>query len=201
MTPIVHAAPSFDNVTLFSAKLLAVYLAEEFDNSADRPLRTQHLYLNPECNTWQPEKCGPSTVQRWFEFVRPAAVVDAQLNSQSRCVRPGSYSFVVAEFCKGTLDAPNFRFAASNMSAPYAWAWGLCAVRVPLTPALVVRRGDSVHVSIDYDLSRLVKASGSESSWVGCTRSAPWYCVQMPPSPGTPFALSVSAYSARNRMR
>ena len=46
----------------------------------------------------------------------------------------------------------------------------MCATTTRLDPPLVLERGDGVHVSLHYDLARLVRVSDVPSSWGGCAR-------------------------------
>ena len=95
-------------------------LAEAVDNATlENRGRVSTLYTNPAC-LMRYSACDLASA-RWFELARPYADVDAQLNGQAQRVRPGAYSAVRIEFCRGGPDTPNFRFAAGAMLAPMAW--------------------------------------------------------------------------------
>ncbi len=133
----------------FAAKLASVYLAEDIDPStSNNKGPTAMLWVSPHCTSG--DDCD------FFDFARPTATVNADLNSQELDVDPGTYRYVRMEFCYHGMQPtqPNVEWSGGSMTAPHAFLSNGCGVTsAEFDPPLVLRAGDSVSVSLGYDLS------------------------------------------------
>jgi hypothetical protein len=167
-------------------KLLDVSIVEGVDPvTQDNQGAVSTIWLNPECGG-NNDGCnidgmsgGPAgpRVTRFFDFARASADVNAELNSQSRDVQPGTYSYARVSFCKAyggqTMPTlPTMMWAGPGMAGEVAFASGDCGrTSLPFDPPLDVKAGDSVEVSLGYDLAQAVVAGAPDLSSQHCSQA------------------------------
>ena len=157
--PLLSAAPS-----VLGIKLIAVYVAEDIDPATGNNIgQTSAFYFNPECNE-DIRGCdvygsAPNIVTSYFDLARPSDAVNAELNAQARGIAPATYRYARMEFSKdgggqGPLDTPNVKYQGGSMTSPVEFIWGTGGTHTALmTEPITVFNGDSVTVTLDYDIS------------------------------------------------
>ena len=152
----------------FSMKLADFYLAEDVDPQTFNNIgNVAELWISPACTS--ADDCAP------FELARPTAEVNAALNSEARDVAAGTYRYVRITFCyMGEMPTePNVQWQASDMSAPASFISHICAATsAEFNPPLVLRPGDSVDVSLGYDLSKAIATAGLGDAAEVCAPNA-----------------------------
>jgi hypothetical protein len=161
--------------SVLGMKLLAVYLAENVDPATqDNVGRTSMIWVNPQCagdigscNVSGAPGSDAHRVTDFFDFALGTDAVNAALNSQGRPVDAGIYRFVRMEFCKlapgAALGEPNVEWQAGALSARRRLSYPGCGVTSEAFAApLELKDGDSVSVTVAYDLARTI-ASGTPS--------------------------------------
>jgi len=150
----VYAAP-----TMLEVKLVAVYLSEDIDAQQNNVGANAMIYLNPEC-AGDISSCGvdpsmPHVVQTFFDFAAPSDEVNAAINAQGNAISVGTFRYARMEFCKyGTGGTENLRWQTSAMPAPAEDVYPGCGTTsAPFDVPLVLAAGDSVAVTLSYDLS------------------------------------------------
>jgi hypothetical protein len=147
---VIHAL--LPSVQQFSMKLADFYLAEDVDPQTQNNIgNVAELWISPTCTS--ADNCAP------FELARSTADVNAALNSEALDVAAGTYRYVRITFCyMGERPTePDVQWQASDMSAPSSFISGVCAATsAEFTPPLVLHPGDSVDVSLGYDLTNLI---------------------------------------------
>lgn len=133
----------------FAMKLSNVSLVEDVDPvTLDNRGQVAQLWVSPHCTS--ADDCD------FFDFARPTAAVNAELNSQRLDVFPGSYRYVRLTFCYDgdRPTKPNIAWSGGAMTSPHAILEMRCAVTsAKVDPPLVLEPGDSVAVALGYDLS------------------------------------------------
>lgn len=168
--------------TSLRLKIIAVYLAEDVDPvTMNNAGATEMIWLNPQCNDdisgcnvdgfTRPE--GPR-VTDYFDLARPSAEVNAELNSQGASVSPGVYRYARIELCKSydgerIATVPTMMWAGPGMTAERPFISGDCGrTSLPFDPPLALAAGDSVEVTLGYDLGAAIVA-GHPGSNQGCS--------------------------------
>lgn len=160
---IRYGAPSY-----LGMKLVAAYLVEDVDPASLNNIgNVAMIWLNPACQG-NIDGCGTaeslaSALRDFFDFARPTAEVNAALNAQGHAVPTGTYRYARLEFCKyGAGTVPNVQWAASEMAAPHGFVSGECGVTSEaFAEPIVLTAGDSVAVTLSYDLGRSVRVGPS----------------------------------------
>jgi len=159
----------------FKMKLLEVYLAEDVDPvTLDNIGQNAMIWVNPAC-AGDEDGCNISgipgsgpTVTSFFDFSLPTEQVNAALNSQGQSVPAGTYRYARIDFCKdGPPDGsdPNLMWSGPTMTAESAASVGDCGrTSQAFDPPLVVKDGDSVTVTLAYDLSQSIQSGAPESA-------------------------------------
>ncbi len=133
----------------FSMKMSNISLLEDVDPVTQDDIGfAPGLWVNPHCTS--ADDCDG------FDFARPTAVVNADLNSQALDVAAGTYRYVRMELCyHGEMPTePNIEWQDGSMTSPRGIVSEMCAVTsAAYDPPLVLKPGDSVSVSLGYDLS------------------------------------------------
>jgi hypothetical protein len=168
--------------TSLRLKIIAVYLAEGVDPvTMDNVGATEMIWLNPQCNDdiggcnvdgfTQP--AGPR-ITDYFDLARPTAEVNAELNSQGAAVSPGTYHYARVEMCKAyggerMPTVPTMMWAGPGMAHEQPFTSGDCGrTSLPFDPPLELAAGDSVEVTLGYDLGAAIVA-GARGSGYGCS--------------------------------
>lgn len=166
--------------TILGLKLIDVRIMQELDS-------TQHpapvIWYNPECGTasttstdvgdkeyeyTQSPGCDVTKITNYFDFARPTAEVNAELNSQPNKVYPETYKYVSISWCEGTMLADSIEFQADGMDSPaYAPTGGCGQLSAEAVPPIIISEGETVTISLDYSIKGLVSDQGSGAScWV-----------------------------------
>ncbi|MEP6862487.1 MAG: hypothetical protein ABJE66_17830 [Deltaproteobacteria bacterium] len=159
------AAASDDVLKL---KLIAAYLAEDVDpTTMDNIGVTEMIWLNPQCGG-DISSCNVSgfagaadgpRITDYFDLARTNAEVNAELNSQAATIEPGSYRYARIEMCKAPPGSPlptdpTLMWRGPGMTAEQPFTSGDCGrTSVAFDPPLVLAVGDSVAVTLGYDLA------------------------------------------------
>jgi hypothetical protein len=143
----VMPVTSASSTSHFSMRLASVYLVEDVDpQSQNNSGAVGSIWKSPHCS-------GPSDCD-FFELARPTDEVNADLASQELAIDPATYRYVRLEFCAGGPSGPNVAWQGDGMGAPHEFMVGMCGVTsAEFTPPLVLKSGDSVAVSLGYDLA------------------------------------------------
>ncbi len=133
----------------FAMKLASVYLAENVDPVTQNNVgNNAMLWTSPHCTS--ADDCS------LFDFARPTATVNADLNSEELDVDPGTYRYVRMEFCYhgDRPTQPNIVWSGGDMTTPHGFLEMECGVTsAEYNPPLELRPGDSVSVDVGYDLT------------------------------------------------
>jgi hypothetical protein len=168
--------------TSLRLKIIAVYLSEGVDPVTMNNLgATEMIWLNPQCNDdisgcnidgfTQP--AGPR-ITDYFDLARSTADVNAELNSQGAAVSPGTYRYARVEMCKSydgerTPTVPTMMWAGPGMAHEQPFTSGDCGrTSLPFDPPLELAAGDSVEVTLGYDLGAAIVA-GPRGPSQGCS--------------------------------
>lgn len=150
-------------------KILNVYVSPDEQGATSAPAGL--VWANPACavnssSTTIDDKnfdydtlgdCTDDMVSDYFELARPTAEVNEELNSQDHKLLPGTYNYVQIGFCIGGPKSKNAQFEAEGMTEPYQVESGTCGISsVKADPPIVVGEGESVTVSLSYDLTNIV---------------------------------------------
>ena len=169
-----------DDGTSLRIKLIAVYLAQDVDaETMNNVGDTEMVWLNPECNG-DISGCnidgfalpqGPR-ITSYFDLARSTAEVNAELSSQDAPVSPGTYRYARIEMCKAygqsQADKPTLMWAAPGMTGEQPFTSGDCGrTSLPFDPPLQLATGDSVAVTLGYDLSKAIVEGPPAQA--GCT--------------------------------
>jgi hypothetical protein len=132
---------------------------------------TEMIWLNPQCNgdisgcniDGFTHPAGPR-ITDYFDLARPTAEVNAELNSQGASVSPGTYKYARLELCKAlegehAPTVPTMMWAGPGMASDQPFTSGDCGrTSLPFDPPLELAAGDSVEVTLGYDLGAAVVA-------------------------------------------
>src|SRR5262249_39903003 len=125
--------------------------------------------------------CDLTKVTKYFDFARPSAEVNAELNSQPNKVYPHTYKFVSISWCEGAATN-NVQFQAEGMSEPYATSTGGCgSTSAEAVPPISIGEGESVTISLSYSIDGIVSGSGGGNiCWTDPDDSTVSRCLTMP---------------------
>jgi len=165
-------AAATDGVVL-KLKLIAAYLAEDVDpTTMDNIGATEMIWLNPQCQddisgcnvSGFTQPAGGPRITDFFDLARTNAEVNADLNSQAATITPGSYRYARIEMCKAYAPEtqptdPTLMWEGPGMTAEQPFTSGDCGrTSAAFDPPLVLAAGDSVAVTLGYDLSTSIVA-------------------------------------------
>lgn len=155
--------------TVFEMKLIAVYLAEDVEASTQNNRgQTAMIYENPTCaddimhcsvteGTAEDGQPFTHVIRDFFNFAADSSVVNAALNAQAREIPEGTYRYARMEFCKyGAGTEPNIRWAAPGVPLRGFTANQCGVTSAVMDPPLQVTSGQSLEVTLSYDLSTTV---------------------------------------------
>jgi len=182
LRPSVQALATTSSPSVFGIKLIAAYLAEDIDPVTQNNVgQTAMVYLNEACEddimhcdvsggTAEDGAPMDKIVTSFFDLSSPGSV-NEQLNSQGRGVGVGSYKYVRLEFCKyNSGDAENVQWGTDSVGTQ-SFQRDMCSVNsAEMTTPLELAEGDSVTLTLSYDLSASVSV-GSDAFGDDCTGS------------------------------
>lgn len=184
--------PNTFTPTVLGLQLVDVRIMTELDTK-NNPAPV--IWYNPECGTattteteidgklfeyTQSPGCDLSKLTTYFDFARPTAQVNSELNSQPNKVYPATYKYVSISWCAGETVTDNVKFQADGMSEPAFVGSGSCGtMSAEAVPALVVSEGETVTISLDYSISGIVNDSSGTACWTNTDGSVK-RCITLP---------------------
>jgi hypothetical protein len=171
----------------YGLKILNVTVSPDEEGAKTGPAGT--IWMNEACKTataeaeleedvfyeydYMAEDCSVDQVEEFFDLARTTEEVNAELNSQAHKILPGTYNYVQVSFCIGTPSSENAQFQAEGMSQPYQVTSGVCGISsAKATSPIVVKTGETVTISLTYDLTNAIYTGASEESNDSCYVSA-----------------------------
>lgn len=212
--PASNTCASDAQISKFEIKLMSVGIHTHADTTQGYG---SSIYANPACSAPEYEtevdgkmykyvgfgSCSDASISTYLDL--KSSTVNADLNSQYLPIAPGSYKFGAVTFCQGGAASNNYRVTLSNDGGLPAGlrgqtvnvSIGTCGITTPeMNPVMSVTEGQSVVVSLEYDLTNTVyyrTLGGGESAGTGCaeiddngTRYA--VCIN-PPTVGASFSV------------
>ena len=170
-------------------KIIAAYLAEDVDpitmnNIGDNAM----IWINPQCGG-EIDGCnvdgftlpaGPR-ITDYFDLSRTSDEINADLNAQATAIPPGSYRYARLELCKAfggesQASIPTMMWRGPDMAADQPFTSGDCGrTSLAFDPPLVLAAGDTVAITLGYDLGAAVVGGtptpNNPGSIVGATES------------------------------
>jgi hypothetical protein len=182
-TARIHAlAVTSGRATQFSMKLIAAYITEDIDSVSQSNVgKTGIIYMNSEClddishcdidgGTAEDGLPMDKILTSFFDLSLTEAANTA-IRAQGRTVDAGTYRYARLEFCKydsGTAD--NIKWD-DGVVGEQSFRRTLCTVNsAEMDPPLELAGGDSVTLTLSYDLSTAVQV-GSDAVGDDCTGS------------------------------
>ncbi len=171
----------------FAFKLMNVYIVPDVtESNKDNVGVASMIWINPDCTTKDSESesgkkdkdgnkimykykvmdsCEEEKISKKFEIARSATEVNADLNSKNYPVLPGTYNYVKLDICIGGPKGNNATFKADGMIDSAEIKLGTCGVTsAKLATPMTIEEGESVIVSLQYDLANLVYDYGEGMS-------------------------------------
>ena len=184
--------PSTAAATVAQLKITSIQLISDVDSNGNFVGDAPYIYIAPTCSPTTdsdgtkglgPGLC-PADSLSYFDINRPSAAVNADLNSQGLTVPAGTYKYVQISFNgTDTPTKPTVKFQTSAMTAPFEFVSSMNATRsAAANPPITVNKGDTVVVTLTYDLSQAIIVNGAAGTigggnGVNCTRvSGSSYC-------------------------
>jgi hypothetical protein len=156
--------------TSYGVKMLNAYISPDQSGATSGPAGL--IWSNPACSVSSQKSeingkeftyesvdsgCDDSKVSSYFELARATADVNAELNGKKYSILPGTYNYVQLGFCIGGAKSKNIQFQAEGMSAAYQVSQDSCGVSsTKADPPIVVGEGESVTISLAYDLKGVI---------------------------------------------
>jgi hypothetical protein len=171
------AAPAGDGTEL-QLKILSIYLAEDVDPvTMDNVGNNAMIWIAPECGG-EVDDCnvagftlpaGPRVTQ-YFDLARSSDEVNAELEADMTVVDAGSYRYARVEMCKAAggqsqATVPTMLWAGPGI-AEQSFTSGDCGrTSLAFDPPLTIAAGDTVGVTLGYDLSQAIVSGAPTGSF------------------------------------
>jgi hypothetical protein len=175
---LAAAAASVTEPTVFGVKLVAAYLARDVDPVTQNNIgMTEMIYLNPQCGE-DISHCdimaGPAPdggsithiVTDYFDFARATSEVNLALNAQERTIQEGTFRYLRLEFCKNGTGTPNVEWSTPETGLVQVQGQG-CVVNAAIDPPVVVVKGDSITITVAYDLANSIQTNADPRPGTG----------------------------------
>jgi len=178
--------------TVLGLQLIGVRIMTELD-STQSPAPV--IWYNPECGSattteteidgkiyeyTQSPGCDLSKLQSYFDFARPSAEVNAELNSQPNKVYPHTYKYVSISWCAGETVTDNIQFQADGMTEPaFVGSGGCGSMSAEAVPPIDIGEGDSITVSLNYSIEGIV-SEGTGNACVTMDDGVTMRCITLP---------------------
>jgi len=162
--------PTCYTPTVYGMKILQVYVSPDEQGATSAPAGL--IWKNSACSITSStstigdkdfaydsvaDGCTDDIVSTYFDLARTTDAVNAELTSTKYNILPGTYSYVQFGFCVGGPKSKNMQFQAEGMTSTYEITRGTCGISsAKADPAIVVAEGESVTVSLNYDLSGII---------------------------------------------
>jgi hypothetical protein len=145
--------------TVFGIRIVAAYLAEDQDGQMNNVGNVGRLWTNPVCDA-DLYRCGigagagANRVTEYFDLALPTEEVNARLNAQGSTIAPGTYRLLRLDLAgpqaAAERDVPNMRYGMTGEGPVEVRRDNVYAVT--LDPPLVLADGDTVTLSLGYDV-------------------------------------------------
>jgi hypothetical protein len=145
--------------TVFGMKLVTMYVVEDVSADFNSVGEVGRIWMNPACDP-DGYRCsiapaaGDNQIKDYFDLALPSAEVNARLNAQNSSIKSGTYRYLhmdlAGPIATDDHSSPNLRFGTS--AAAHEVRLNTNGYWVVLDPPMVVADGDSVTVSLSYDL-------------------------------------------------
>ena len=171
--------------SLFGIRLVAAYLAEDEDAQMNNVGQVGRIWTNPVCDA-DGYRCsiapasGPNQVKEYFDLALPSEEVNARLNAQEHTIKPGTYRVLRLDLAgvlpAGEHEVPNLRYGMAGQPPSEVRRDNNYVVH--LDPPLALADGDSVTMSLGYDIhDRYYDDAGlDEAHPPEGTTFQDWYC-------------------------
>ena len=162
--------PTCYTPTVYGMKMLQVYVSADQQGATSAPAGL--IWKNSACSIasststidskdftydYTTDGCTDDIVTTYFDLARTTDVVNAELASTKYKILPGTYNYVQMAFCIGGAKSKNIQFQAEGMTSPHQITRNTCGISsTKADPPLVVAEGESVTVSLNYDLSGII---------------------------------------------
>lgn len=162
--------PTCYTPTVYGMKMLKVYVSQEQQGATSAPAGL--IWKNAACSIasstgtidgkdftydYATDGCTDDIVTTYFDLASTTDSVNAELASSKFKILPGTYNYVQMEFCISGAKSKNIQFQAEGMTSPYQITRNTCGISsAKADPPLVVAEGESVTVSLNYDLSGII---------------------------------------------
>lgn len=180
---------STEDATTFQVKLISVYLTEDIDPLTFSNVgQTSMIFLNNDCqedimhcdiSAGTAEDGNPmdKVISDYFDFALPSTQVNAALNAQNRTVTAGTYKYARIEFCKyNEGNVSNVKWGSDSSGGDHEYTAGACTENsAEFDPPLTITEGDSVTVTLAYNLAGVVESSSATTD-----NCAAGYCLNLP---------------------
>lgn len=197
-------------ISKFEIKLMSVGIHTHADTTQGYG---SAIYANPSCPAPEYETevnskyykyvgfgtCSDSSITTYFDL--KSASVNTDLNSQYLPIAPGSYKYGAITFCQSSAQSNNYKITLTNdaglpaalQGQTVSFSVGTCGVTTPeMSPSMDVTEGQSVQVTLIYDLTNTVyyRVLGvGESAGTGCTEVGGYAVCINPPTISATFAV------------
>jgi hypothetical protein len=192
--------------TVFGVRLVVAYLVEDEAPDMNNVGQVGRIWVNPVCDA-DLHRCsiapssGPHQVTEYFDLALPTEEVNTRLNAQGHTVEPGTYRVLRLDLA-GVLKpedqgVPNLHYGMAGGTPSEVRRDNNYVVR--LDPPLVLAAGDSVTLSLGYDIrdSYFADPSLNESNPPDGVSHQDWYCGDHTSDPARGPCLRFSGFSPR----
>jgi hypothetical protein len=167
--------------TTYGIKILNVIISPDEKGALSGPAGL--IWVNKDCNVetraseinekeyeyHSASSCKDVDVDSYFELARSTEKVNKELNSQQYKILPGTYNYVQLTLCMDGPESKSGHFQTEGMSEPYEFVWGTCGISsAKANPPIVVGEGESITVSLAYDLTNSAYTSNADANTDYC---------------------------------
>jgi hypothetical protein len=176
-------ASSGQTPTVFGVKIVAAYLAEDEDQAMQNVGNVGRIWVNPICDA-ELHHCGigpgagANRVTDYFDLALPTEEVNARLNAQAHSIPPGTYRLLRLDLAglNGVYDrdVANMQYGMAGETPSQVRRDNVYVAR--LDPPLVLADGDSVTMSLGYDIQDHYFAQPDGTQPPEGVTYQDWYC-------------------------
>jgi hypothetical protein len=192
--------------SVFGAKIVNIYLAQEVDAQMRNGGDMAHVWSHPLCDAdlrlcgIGPEH-GTHEIKDYFDLALPSEEVNARLNAQAQEIKTGTFNYVrldlsgVLKDTGGKNDPSVHNMIFGDVGATHEVRLGQNGVTIRLENPLVLEDGDSVVVSLQYNLAGSYYTASDLSFGVPPAGGSlnDWYCADSARFPSGP-CLNMPAF-------
>jgi hypothetical protein len=145
VTSSLDSAPKASVPARFGIRLANIYLAENVDSAALNSVGDASI-------VWSRTFCTNDCA--YVDLARSTLQLNSELRTQAALAHPGTYRYVRLELCQGSPSGPTFEWGPSGATSTRSLAFDSCAITsAPIDPPLQLTPGDTVQISLEYDLA------------------------------------------------